>query len=153
MPSIAPCPHCRQAITLPDDVAQDQRFLCPLCDRAFDVAEAVASPSAAAVMSASQPSTPEKRLQVEFVKETDTLRQAPSMAALQRRQRKSNWIGHFVGIVGGGVIGLTAGYLILLKLRGPEADFLHVAERLPAWASELLSLPQPPPENGEAPAP
>ncbi|MDZ4782736.1 MAG: hypothetical protein SGJ19_21015 [Planctomycetia bacterium] len=144
MATIAPCPHCRQWITLPIDAIPDQRFQCPLCVEEFAVAEALAArdevPSATPAESAPQ-STPGKSLQVEFVQNVEQLRQAPSMAALQRRTRKSNWLGQLIGIIGGGVIGLTIGYVILLKLRGPEVDFLHVAPRLPAWASELLSLP------------
>ncbi len=142
MATIAPCPHCRQSITLPIDAIPDQRFQCPLCVEEFAVADALAARDAAPSATPADTATPSgKRLQVEFVQHVDQLRQAPSMATLQRRTRKSNWLGQMIGIIGGGVIGLTIGYIILLKLRGPEVDFLHVAPRLPAWASELLSLP------------
>lgn len=153
MATIAPCPHCRQSITLPIDAIPDQRFQCPLCVEEFAVADALAArdeaPSATPAELATPSSASGKRLQVEFVQNVEQLRQAPSMATLQRRTRKSNWLGQLIGIVGGGVIGLTIGYVILLKLRGPEVDFLHVAPRLPAWANELLSLPPPEPDLAE----
>lgn len=144
MATTVPCPHCRHQITLPDGASPDHRFLCPLCEAAFDVAEAMSAPDEAAAPAA-QP-TEKAPLQVEFVGAIDALRQE---TALPRRPRRSNWFGHLVGIVGGGLIGLTAGYLLLLKLRGPEADFLHVAEQLPPWAGELLSLPPPRPDEAK----
>ncbi len=60
------------------------------------------------------------------------LNDMPTMAPLTRR-RKSNPLRHLIGIVGGGVLGLAAGYLIVLWVRGPSGDFLKVGGQLPPW--------------------
>ncbi len=141
MATIALCPHCRQAITLPIDVIPDQRFLCPLCAAEFAVQDAVDTaselPAAQPATSSSAETTSARRLQVEFVSDTAERRAALPSATLRRRSRQSHWLGQLIGIVGGGVIGLSIGYCILLRLRGQEADFLQIADRLPTWATGL----------------
>ncbi|HUY32198.1 MAG TPA: hypothetical protein VMV69_05410 [Pirellulales bacterium] len=41
--------------------------------------------------------------------------------------------GQFVGMVGGGIIGLALGYYVLLWIGGARADFLDIREKLPRW--------------------
>ncbi|HUY87819.1 MAG TPA: hypothetical protein VMV10_03700 [Pirellulales bacterium] len=41
--------------------------------------------------------------------------------------------GHFVGMALGGVLGLAIGYYVLLWVGGPQADFLELRDKLPAW--------------------
>jgi len=42
-------------------------------------------------------------------------------------------VGQFVGMVGGGVIGLALGYYVLLCIGGARADFLEIRDKLPRW--------------------
>jgi hypothetical protein len=51
-----------------------------------------------------------------------------------RTDGSRSFLRQLLGIVGGGVVGLVAGYFILLWIGGPEKDFLELGERLPAWA-------------------
>src|SRR5690349_7920121 len=132
MAEIAACPHCGKPITVPPDAAPDDHFLCPICQRGFSAAESKLPPAAI-------PAPAAKRLAVEFVTDAESRRIAPSSQTLRRRSQPSNWFGQLIGIVGGGVIGLTIGYCILLRIRGPEADFLEIADRLPRWATGFPS--------------
>ena len=50
------------------------------------------------------------------------------------RKPKIGVLGHLIGIVLGGVMGLGLGYWILLWISGRQADFLKVWESLPRWA-------------------
>jgi hypothetical protein len=52
--------------------------------------------------------------------------------------------GQFVGMVGGGVIGLALGYYVLLCIGGARADFLDIRDKLPRWLV--------PRERGESPS-
>lgn len=151
MADLALCPHCGKTISIPPDAAPDDRFLCPICQRGFSAAEAQLAPAAI-------PASAPKRLQVEYVTDTEARRLAPSSQSLRRRSRSSNWFGQLIGIVGGGVIGLTIGYCILLRLRGAEADFLEIRDRLPRWATGLPAEEEPiledaPPANPSPPPP
>jgi ribosomal protein S27AE len=44
------------------------------------------------------------------------------------------FLGNLVGIVLGGVIGLSLGYWILLWIGGREHDFLEIWDKLPSWS-------------------
>jgi len=46
------------------------------------------------------------------------------------------------GIVGGGIIGTSLGYWILLWWKGPSADFLKVRDSLPAWLVPGIPTPE-----------
>lgn len=158
MASLASCPHCRQAITLPVDVIPDQRFLCPHCQAEFAVQDAVSARSNVPSPSDSGEPNPGRRLQVEFVSDAAARLQALPSASLRRRSRQTNWLNQWIGIVGGGVMGLSIGYCILLRLRGRDADFLQIADRLPVWATGLprpadaIETPDAPADsNSEAP--
>ncbi len=144
MATIALCPHCRQAITVPIDVIPDQRFLCPLCQAEFAVEEALALsnavPPAQPSTSSSIESNAAGNLPVEYVSDMAELRSAPPRYSLRRRSGRLDWLNQLISIVGGGVIGLSMGYCILLRLRGQEADFLQIADRLPTWATGLPPL-------------
>ncbi len=138
MSGTASCPHCQRTITLPEGVSPEDRFLCPLCQRGFNAGEAVPVPAAVPVNAPQRP-------KVEYVSDAEARRIAPSSQTLRRRSQPSNWFGQLIGIVGGGFIGLTIGYCILLRIRGADADFLKIADRLPSWATGLPPA-QPPPD-------
>jgi len=56
------------------------------------------------------------------------------MAPLQQRRPKKSGspVRQIVGVFGGGVIGLSLGYFILLWIGGPKKDFLKLGSKLPA---------------------
>jgi hypothetical protein len=155
MADFAACPHCRETITVPADAAPDQLFRCPLCQREFLAADARRPEMAAAPPAAELVVGPvdgaKKKLSVEFVSDAAERIKAPPSSVLRRRERKSNWFGQFVGVVGGGVLGLAIGYCILLRIRGAEGDFLQVADRLPQWATGFPVEPAPVPVPDEPP--
>jgi carboxypeptidase Taq len=47
-----------------------------------------------------------------------------------------------LGIVGGGVIGTSLGYWILLWWKGPSADFLKIRDKLPGWMVPSYTPPE-----------
>jgi hypothetical protein len=80
---------------------------------------------------------------------------------LPRTKKKRSVVRTLVGLATSSVVGLTLGYLALLYLRGPELDFLHVAQYMPsailpnAFHSEPTQLAQatePPAPSVEAAA-
>jgi len=50
------------------------------------------------------------------------------------------------GIVGGGILGTSLGYWILLWWKGPAADFLKIREKLPSWIVPAGPAPEIEPE-------
>ena len=57
-----------------------------------------------------------------------------SAARYRSREPKIGVLGHLIGIVLGGVVGLGLGYWILLWIGGRQADFLKVWESMPRWS-------------------
>lgn len=59
-----------------------------------------------------------------------------SVRSVPRRKTKTSAIGmlgHVIGMALGGVLGLAIGYYVLLWIGGPQADFLELRAKLPAW--------------------
>lgn len=57
----------------------------------------------------------------------------PSRTRLVRRRRSRSVLGQLIGVVAGGALGLSAGYLALLWIGGPARDALGIAKHLPAY--------------------
>lgn len=56
----------------------------------------------------------------------------PTIAPLPNRRRRPSALRQMIGVAGGGVMGLSLGYFILLWIGGPQKDFLKVGHKLPA---------------------
>ena len=54
-------------------------------------------------------------------------------SAARRRKREPSFIGNLIGVVGGGVVGCTMAYFIVLWIGGPDKDFLELGPKLPSW--------------------
>lgn len=52
-------------------------------------------------------------------------------ARARRREPQIGVLGHLIGVVLGGVIGIGLGYLILLWMAGRQGDFLHIWDQVP----------------------
>lgn len=69
---------------------------------------------------------------------------SPVSSALKRRKREPSLIGNLIGVVGGGVVGCSLAYFIVLWIGGPEKDFLEIAPKLPKWIlPSTFSAPAP----------
>jgi carboxypeptidase Taq len=75
-------------------------------------------------------------------------------APAYRRKKEGGLVTAIIllgGIVGGGILGTSLGYWILLWWKGPSADFLHIRDSLPSWivpagpAPEVEPIPVVPP--------
>jgi hypothetical protein len=73
-----------------------------------------------------------------------------SVAAPAYRRKKEGGLLTAVillaGIVGGGIIGTSLGYWILLWWKGPPADFLKIRDKLPGWLVPAYEDPDAMPE-------
>lgn len=76
------------------------------------------------VIAASEPKPEERAFVAEVV----------SVSQKHKRRSRGNgsMVRQMVGVVGGGVIGLTLGYFALLWWRGPDGDLLGIADRIPS---------------------
>jgi hypothetical protein len=76
------------------------------------------------------------------------------VVATRPRKKQPGVFSHLVGIIGGGLIGLSLGYLGLLRFGGPRYDFLEIADKLPDWVFTpipAIPLPQFNRGNGDEP--
>ena len=67
------------------------------------------------------------------------------------RKKQPGVLSHLIGIVGGGLIGLSLGYLGLLRFGGPRYDFLEIADKLPDWVFAPIPFPQFNRQKGDEP--
>ena len=49
----------------------------------------------------------------------------------RRREPQVGVLGHLIGVVLGGVVGIGLGYLVLLWMAGRQGDFLHIWDQVP----------------------
>lgn len=74
----------------------------------------------------------------------EELASQPSRA--RRREPQIGMLGHLIGVVLGGVVGIGLGYLVLLWMAGRQGDFLHIWDQMPRMLlpSEHLQRSLPP---------
>ncbi|MBI2823796.1 MAG: hypothetical protein HYX69_03780 [Planctomycetia bacterium] len=143
MSRISSCPSCQGDLLIPGSAQASDQMRCPRCGTPFAVAD---------VLEASIPAPPEA-IPIEHPHPMITAAVGPHLSRVEaplewdtepiavppRPQRKQPSVfAHLVGIVGGGLLGLSLGYLGLLRFGGPQYDFLNIAGRLPAWVMAPL---------------
>jgi hypothetical protein len=67
----------------------------------------------------------------------DTLR---SSMRMRPRERPVGFLGHLLGVVLGGAIGIGLGYLLLIWIAGRQGDFMRIWDKIPSFLrpSELM---------------
>ncbi len=140
MSRISSCAACHGDILIPGSVQPLDQMRCPLCNAQFQVrdvlpASIMAPPEAIRVeppiegiAAAVGPRLSRGEPPVEW--ET-----AVAAAAPRPRKKQAGIFSHLFGIVGGGLLGLSLGYVGLLRYGGPRYDFLEVGGKLPPWVT------------------
>lgn len=155
MPQVVACPHCSAAVVVISP-APVVRLRCAVCQGEFSphgqVADVLISPqrreatSSAAVRAPAAVATAPLRLAVE------------DRAGPASRRRSGGVFGNLVGIVGGGLLGLAAGYYLLNWFGGSQFNLLEIPlpfiahTQRDAPSAHVESAPRPSPRAAE-PAP
>ncbi len=144
MSRISCCASCHGDILIPSHALPQDQMRCPLCGAQFQVQDVLAtsilappeailvprSPIGMTGVIGSRPSRSEEPAEVE----------AEPITTPPRRKKQPGVLSHLIGIVGGGLIGLSLGYVGLLRFGGPRYDFLEVADKLPHWVTAPINL-------------
>jgi hypothetical protein len=143
MSRISSCASCHGDIMIPGFAQPQDQMRCPLCNAQFQVQDVLATSILAppeairveqpppGVTAAVGPRLSRAEEPAELDTESIDVRPRP-------RKKQPGIFSHLFGIVGGGLLGLSLGYLGLLRFGGPQYDFLDVADKLPAWVTAPL---------------
>ncbi|HEY1601976.1 MAG TPA: hypothetical protein VGG64_20405 [Pirellulales bacterium] len=143
MSRISSCASCHGDFLIPGASQPKDQMRCPLCNAQFLVQDVLAgsifappeaipvAPSGASLRASAGARQPRPAEPVDFDAETIDV-QPP------QRRKQPGIFAHLIGIVGGGILGLSLGYLGLLRFGGPQYDFLHIGNKLPPWVTAPL---------------
>lgn len=157
MPQVVACPHCSAAVVVISP-APVLRLRCAVCQGEFSphgqAADVLITPQR-------RETTASAALRVADVEATATapLRLALDDRASGKRPRRSGGLfGSLVGVVGGGFLGLAAGYYVLNWFGGPRFNLLEIplpfiAHTQPPAAAADLEADAAPPAARPSPAP
>ncbi|HVU86181.1 MAG TPA: hypothetical protein VHD36_02595 [Pirellulales bacterium] len=144
MSRISSCASCHGDILIPGHAQPQDQMRCPLCSAPFRVQDVLSSsilapPEAiplprpvAGVAGASSGHAGQPMQSAEL--DAESIPPRP-------RKKQPGVLSHLIGVVGGGLIGLSLGYLGLLRFGGPRYDFLEIADKLPPWVTAPIHLP------------
>jgi hypothetical protein len=153
MSRISSCASCHGDFLIPGASQPKDQMRCPLCNAQFAVQDVLAgsifappeaipvAPSGAGLRAGAGPRLSRSAEPVDFDTasidtasiDTDSIDVQPA-----QRRKQPGILAHLIGIVGGGILGLSLGYLGLLRFGGPQYDFLHIGNRLPPWVTAPL---------------
>ncbi len=157
MSRISSCASCHGDLLIPRAALPKDQMRCPLCNAQFAVQD---------VLAASIPAPPEA-IPVEQPLAGITVGTGTRMSRSAEpvnwdtaavdvqpplRKKQPGLFAHLIGVVGGGVLGLSLGYLGLLRYGGPQYDFLDVGGKLPKWVTAPLPKLFPANDKGDADA-
>lgn len=156
MSRISTCAACHGDILIPGSAQPADRMRCPLCNAQFQVQDVLAASiqappeaiiveqPAGAISAAVGPRLSREEPLADF-----DVGERPQPALPKRRGPGA--IGQMIRIFGGGIVGLTLGYLGLLRFGGDQYDALKLLDKLPPKISVWLKKPPdaPAPENKE----
>ncbi len=147
MSRISSCATCHGDLLIPGSVDPLDSMRCPLCHAEFQVQDvlegSILAPPEALPIGRVRPEVVgslEPGASLDSDAPTLTLDDQPQRAVRSRR-KGPGMISHLIGVFGGGLIGLSIGYLGLLKFGGVQYDVLKIADRLPAWAVAKAKQP------------
>ena len=151
MSSVTTCPHCNAEISVPANFID--RLRCPLCQGEFTMRPVMVTPNRRDAGALQASATPVAAMTAS-VEAAAQVRAGSSSRSSERHQgspaRSSSpgLLGNLIGVIGGGFLGLAAGYYLLNFFGGPKFDLLHVplpsiAHTQPGWIppSTELRLP------------
>jgi hypothetical protein len=146
MSRISTCAACHGDILIPGSAQPADRMRCPLCNAQFQAKDVLAAsiqapPEAiiveqphAAIAAAVGPRLSREQPLADF-----DVGERPSSAI--PRSKGPGPIGQMIRIFGGGIVGLTLGYLGLLRFGGAQYDALKILDKLPPKVSVWLKKP------------
>jgi hypothetical protein len=154
MPSISGCPRCHRVIQIHSLADATLELRCPHCLGTFPVSEIAASSSAAPLFARPANVDPSDAAHeppregvpaggeildaAPWTPEPSTLGFGGESRTRINRAKSRGVLGPLIGIVLGGVVGLSLGYVLLIWFAGRSGgDVLHVLDRYPVLAKYL----------------
>jgi len=143
MSRISSCAACHGDIMIPGPAQPLDRMRCPLCGTEFLVQDVLAA-SILAPPEAIPVEAPLAGITAAVGPRLSRGAEAPEYATelppdtRRPKKKQPSFFSHLIGVVGGGLLGLSIGYVALLKVFGLSYDFLEIADKLPEWATSPI---------------
>jgi hypothetical protein len=128
--------HATSAATSEAELHLDKEFAADLED------DEVPYASSAATAEAEEPEESAEEVAVPAIGDEGAGEELPAtLRTTPRRKRRPSAVPTWVGVIGGGALGILLGAYGLLWLRGPDGDFLGLARVLPSSMLPTSMLP------------
>ena len=146
MSRISSCASCHGDILIPGHVQPQDQMRCPLCRPPFRVQDVLASSILAPPEAIPIPRSPAGiagALWRSAGQPVDTADLDVESISVTPRPRKKQpgVLSHLIGVVGGGLLGLSLGYLGLLRFGGPRIRLPGSCRQAPPWVTAPINLP------------